>query len=61
MNDSYDLDLGEGLINVRDSAELSHWCRELNCTEGLLRDAVDRVGATIHDVRRHLGCGRHAE
>jgi hypothetical protein len=54
-------ELEEGLININDSDDLQHWCKELNCTKDLLRDAVQRVGATVHDVKRHLGCSRHAE
>ena len=45
----------ETLIHVNDSEELRHWCRELNCTEQLLRDAVQRVGARLHEVKRPLG------
>ncbi len=45
----------ETLIHVNDSDELRYWCRELNCTEQFLRDAVQRVGARLHEVKRHLG------
>jgi uncharacterized protein DUF3606 len=45
----------EALIHVNDSDELDYWRKQFNCTEQLLRDAVQRVGATVHDVKRFLG------
>ena len=44
-----------GLINVNDDIDRRFWCREFNCTEDLLRDAIQRVGATVQSVKRHLG------
>ena len=56
MRDSFeDPTDDDGLINVNDDIERHFWCREFNCTEDLLRDAVQRVGATVHSVKRHLG------
>ena len=55
MDSLPDPDDDEVLIHVNDSQELRYWCRHFNCTEQLLRDAVQRVGATVHDVKRHLG------
>ena len=45
----------EALIHVNDSDELRYWRKQFNCTEQLLRDAVQRVGATVYDVKRFLG------
>ena len=42
-------------VNVDDAAEILHWCNELRCTEGQLRDAVSRVGTTAMRVRAFFG------
>ena len=42
-------------INCDDPQQLRFWCNELRCTEGQLRDAVRRVGATVVRVRAYLG------
>jgi hypothetical protein len=43
------------LINMNDDIDRRFWCRQFNCTEQLLRDAIQRVGATAQNVKRHLG------
>ena len=42
-------------INVNESWEVSYWCRQFNCTEQQLRNAVITVGVSASAVARHLG------
>lgn len=42
-------------VNVNEEWERRYWCKEFNCTEQQLRDAVKKVGVMVADVRRHLG------
>ncbi len=50
-----DMSEEEKVIHVNDSEELHYWRKRFNCTEQMLRDAVHRVGASVHDVKRYLG------
>lgn len=45
----------ETVIHVNDGDELHYWRKQFNCTEQMLRDAVQRVGASVHAVKRYLG------
>jgi hypothetical protein len=42
-------------IKVREPLEVRNWATTLGCTEGELRDAVEKVGVGTDDVRKHLG------
>lgn len=41
-------------VNVNEEWERKYWCREFNCTEQQLRDAVKAVGVMADNVRAHL-------
>jgi len=38
-------------INVNETWEVEHWCKEFRCTEAELKEAVDTVGVLAKDVR----------
>jgi hypothetical protein len=38
-------------INVNETWEVEHWCKEFRCTESELKEAVDTVGVLAKDVR----------
>lgn len=42
-------------INFTEQEELNWWCKELNCTEQELIDAVNKVGESTHRVKEYLG------
>ena len=46
--------LDPGRINAMDPIELQYWCRELDCTEAALKDAVFKVGEHVTAVRAEL-------
>jgi hypothetical protein len=46
--------LDPGRILEDDSLELLYWCKELECTEAQLRDAISKVGNHVAAVRAHL-------
>ena len=46
--------LDPGRVNSMDPIELQYWCRELQCTEVALKDAVSKVGEHVTAVREHL-------
>lgn len=41
-----------------DPAELQYWCKELDCTEAELKEAVAKVGEHVTVVRRQLASRR---
>ena len=41
-------------INVEQDHELSYWSKELGVSRDVLRQAVERVGPMVKDVRREL-------
>ena len=43
-----------GRVNAVDPVEVKSWCRELNCTEDELAEAVAKVGAHVAEVREFL-------
>ncbi len=47
--------LDPGRVNAADPAELKYWCRELDCTEAELQDALSKVGEHLTAVRDQLG------
>ena len=46
--------LDPGRVNSMDPIELQYWCKELQCTEVALKDAVSKVGEHVTAVREHL-------
>ena len=46
--------LDPGRVNAVDPLELRYWCKELNCTEGELTEAVAKVGEHVAAVRQVL-------
>ena len=46
--------LDPGRINPIDPVELAYWCRELNCTEAELAQAVAKAGEHIAAIREYL-------
>ena len=42
-------------INVHEPYELRDWSKELGVTPDKLKDAVQKVGPMVKDVRKHLG------
>ena len=46
--------LDPGRVNVMDPIELQYWCREFDCTETALKEAVGQVGEHVTAVREHL-------
>ena len=46
--------LDPGRVNAVDPVELQYWCKELNCTEDELMNAVGRVGEHVAEVRQIL-------
>lgn len=42
-------------INVNESWELDYWCKQLGVTPEELKQAVQKAGVMVTDVRRHLG------
>ena len=46
--------LDPGRVNVMDPIELQYWCREFDCTEAALKEAVGQVGEHVTAVREHL-------
>ena len=43
-----------GRVNVIDPLELEYWCRELQCTQDDLNEAVAQVGEHVAAVRDQL-------
>jgi hypothetical protein len=43
--------LDPGRVNAIDAIELRYWCRELECTESELTEAIARVGEHVAEVR----------
>jgi hypothetical protein len=41
-------------VNVHEAWEVRWWCKEFNCTETQLRNAVKAVGVSASAVRAHL-------
>lgn len=41
-------------INVEEPWEVRYWCHRLNCTEQELREAVDKAGVMVSDVKQVL-------
>ena len=50
--------LDPGRINTVDPVELKYWCRQLNCSEAQLREAIAKVGAHVTAVRDQLAAAR---
>lgn len=50
--------LDPGRVNSMDPAELQYWCKELDCTEAELKEAVAKVGEHVTVVRRQLASRR---
>ena len=46
--------LDPGRVNAMDPIELRYWCRQLDCTETALKDAVAQVGEHVTVVRERL-------
>jgi hypothetical protein len=46
--------LDPGRINTLDPVELKYWCRQLDCTEQVLKDALAKVGDHVTAVRAQL-------
>lgn len=46
--------LDPGRINASDPEELKYWCKDLECTEQELRDALVKVGNHVAEVRELL-------
>jgi len=49
--------LDPGRILEEDSLELRYWCKEFQCTETELLDAISKVGNHVAAVRGHLESG----
>lgn len=41
-------------ININESYELQYWSEKFNVTREQLRDAVEKAGPAVEDVRKHL-------
>jgi hypothetical protein len=41
-------------IDINDSAEVANWCSSFKCTEAQLKVAVNAVGTSGAEVRKHL-------
>ncbi|VWX62973.1 conserved hypothetical protein [Burkholderiales bacterium 8X] len=52
LNDFKPLDPGR--ILDEDPVELRYWCRQLQCDEAELRDAIGKVGNHVAAVRDYL-------
>ncbi|MEO6624008.1 MAG: DUF3606 domain-containing protein [Burkholderiaceae bacterium] len=46
--------LDPGRIELSDVMEVHYWCRELQCSESQLRQAVSKVGEHVAAVREQL-------
>jgi len=46
--------LDPGRVNAVDPVEVTYWCKELNCTEDELAQAVAKVGEHVAEVRQLL-------
>jgi hypothetical protein len=46
--------LDPGRIYALDPLELKYWCKELDCAEPELREAIDKVGEHVSEVRQVL-------
>jgi len=50
--------LDPGRINTMDPVELRYWCRQLDCNEAQLREALARAGDHVTAVREQLAALR---
>lgn len=41
-------------IDKDDPNEVRNWCKSFNCTKQELIDAIDAVGTSAEEVRKHL-------
>lgn len=46
--------LDPGRVNAVDPVEARYWCKELECTEDDLANAVAKVGEHVAEVRQFL-------
>lgn len=46
--------LDPGRVDMTDPNETEYWCREFDCTEAELREAIDKVGSHTSAVREEL-------
>lgn len=46
--------LDPGRVNTMDPVEVKYWCKELQCTEGELTLAVEKVGEHVAEIRQML-------
>jgi Protein of unknown function (DUF3606) len=44
----------EERIDAADDSEIRRWAKELGVTNVAVLDAVEKVGTSVRDVRRHL-------
>ena len=52
--------LDPGRVNAVDPVELQYWCKELNCSEDALVEAVAKVGEHVAEVRQFLASSDHS-
>ena len=41
-------------VNVNETWEVEHWCKEFRCTPAELKEAVDAIGVLAKDVRIYI-------
>jgi hypothetical protein len=46
------------LIQLRDKREIDYWCKELDCSEDMLRFSVNSVGRSYRSVEAFLYMNR---
>jgi hypothetical protein len=44
-------------INLSDDDEVAYWCERFGCSETQLRNAVQKVGSRVDDVKDELKVG----
>jgi hypothetical protein len=42
-------------INVHETYEVEYWTKHLGVTPEKLKDAVNKVGVSVKEVKKHLG------
>ena len=42
-------------VNVHESWEVEYWTKRFDCTPNELKDAVNKVGVSVDNVRKELG------
>ncbi len=41
-------------VNINQQWEIDYWCRKFGVSEGELRQAIEKVGPMVKDVRQYL-------